>query len=187
MSFELAQLQIEAGMPLENIRDSVEKAYKAEDKETFDKAMREEYDAVYKTVEVTIPREVSIDEDTGETEIVNDTYSYFAYAEDCPTFEEYVNETRVIQEAVYEDEFVDDINVGRKLVSPEITELVRPYVAKDVTDKVDDYCSGLYAELRAKEYPKLEDFADAWVKDDTDGMEAYRQSCLAVKAKYPKV
>ena len=68
----------------------------------------------------------------------------------------------------------------------EVTELVRPYVANDITDKVDDYCNGLYAELRAKEYPKLEDFADAWVKDDTDGMEAYKQACLAVKAKYPK-
>ena len=193
MSFELAKLQIEAGMPLENIRDSVEKAYKAEDKETFDKAMREEYDALFPTYRPMIESEWSSDtdllwsdltaEDRAELVVVID------YSEDetYKTFEEYMNETRVVTEAVYEDEFVDDINVGRKLVSPEITEFVRPYVANDVTDKVDAYCNGLYAKLRAKEYPKLEDFADAWVKDDTDGMEAYRQSCLAVKAKYPKV
>ena len=145
MSFELAQLQIEAGMPLENIRDSVEKAYKTEDKETFDKAMREEYDALFPTYRPMIESEWSSDtdllwsdltaEDRAELVVVID------YSEDetYKTFEEYMNETRVVTEAVYEDEFVDDINVGRKLVSPEITEFVRPYVANDVTDKVDVY------------------------------------------------
>lgn len=39
---------------------------------------------------------------------------------------------------------------------------------------------------RSLEYPPIEDFADAWVKNDTAALEEYRQACLAVKAKYPK-
>jgi hypothetical protein len=33
----------------------------------------------------------------------------------------------------------------------------------------------------------MEDFADAWVKDDVVAMDKYKADCLAVKAKYPKV
>jgi hypothetical protein len=39
---------------------------------------------------------------------------------------------------------------------------------------------------RIREYPPITDFADAWVKQDEDALEEYRQACLAVKAKYPK-
>ena len=41
-------------------------------------------------------------------------------------------------------------------------------------------------ENRKREYPPIEDFADAWVKQDEAALEEYRQKCLAVKAKYPK-
>lgn len=43
-----------------------------------------------------------------------------------------------------------------------------------------------YKQLRALEYPPIEVFADAWVKNDEKALEDYRQKCLAVKAKYPK-
>ncbi len=43
-----------------------------------------------------------------------------------------------------------------------------------------------YSLQRAAEYPSMKDFADAWVKNDNAALEAYRQKCLAVKAKYPK-
>lgn len=43
-----------------------------------------------------------------------------------------------------------------------------------------------YQRLRAIEYPPIEDFADAWVKNDEQALEDYRQKCLAVKTKYPK-
>ena len=43
-----------------------------------------------------------------------------------------------------------------------------------------------YQTLRAKEYPPIEVFVDAWVKNDQQALEDYRQKCLAVKAKYPK-
>jgi len=39
---------------------------------------------------------------------------------------------------------------------------------------------------RKDAYPPIEDFADAWVKDDQVALEEYRQKCLAVKTKYPK-
>lgn len=43
-----------------------------------------------------------------------------------------------------------------------------------------------YAELRAAEYPPIEDYIDGIVKGDTAQVQAYIDACLAVKAKYPK-
>lgn len=43
-----------------------------------------------------------------------------------------------------------------------------------------------YVAQRAKAYPSLVEFADAWVKQDEVALEQYRRACLAVKAKYPK-
>lgn len=47
-------------------------------------------------------------------------------------------------------------------------------------DKLD------YVRQRVLSYPNLGEFVDAWVKGDNAALEAYRQECLAVKAKYPK-
>ena len=49
-----------------------------------------------------------------------------------------------------------------------------------------EYDATVYQKRRALEYPDAADFLDAWVKDDTAALEAYRQACLDVKAKYPK-
>lgn len=43
-----------------------------------------------------------------------------------------------------------------------------------------------YQELRAKEYPPIENYIDGVVKGDQAQIEAYINACLAVKAKYPK-
>lgn len=43
-----------------------------------------------------------------------------------------------------------------------------------------------YRELRAREYPPMEDYLDAVVKGDQAQINAYIAACLAVKAKYPK-
>lgn len=40
---------------------------------------------------------------------------------------------------------------------------------------------------RVKEYPPIEDFLDAYIKDDAAGLADYKQKCLDVKIKYPKV
>jgi len=50
-------------------------------------------------------------------------------------------------------------------------------------------CPPDYAELRRREYPPLEDLADAiyWMeRKDKSLMEAWLKNCDAVKAKYPK-
>jgi hypothetical protein len=39
---------------------------------------------------------------------------------------------------------------------------------------------------RRNEYPDHKDFLDAWVKNDQEALEEYRQQCLNVKLKYPK-
>lgn len=44
-----------------------------------------------------------------------------------------------------------------------------------------------YQRKRAPEYPPIADFLDAWVKQDEQALEAYRQQCLSVKNKYPKI
>ena len=43
-----------------------------------------------------------------------------------------------------------------------------------------------YQELRAREYPPYTDYLDGIVKDDAVQIQAYINTCLAVKAKYPK-
>lgn len=43
-----------------------------------------------------------------------------------------------------------------------------------------------YTADRKSEYPPMEDFLDAWVKNDADALNKYRADCLAVKQKYPK-
>lgn len=40
--------------------------------------------------------------------------------------------------------------------------------------------------FRKNEYPPMANFLDAWVKQDQQALESYRQQCLDVKTKYPK-
>jgi hypothetical protein len=44
-----------------------------------------------------------------------------------------------------------------------------------------------YQQLRAAAYPPMADYLDAVVKGDAVATQAYKDACLAVKAKYPKV
>ena len=43
-----------------------------------------------------------------------------------------------------------------------------------------------YAELRAAEYPSVNDYLDGIVKGDQAQIDAYIAACQAVKTKYPK-
>tara|TARA_R110000868_G_scaffold403824_2_gene681470 strand:+ start:726 stop:992 length:267 start_codon:yes stop_codon:yes gene_type:complete len=43
-----------------------------------------------------------------------------------------------------------------------------------------------YKELRAAAYPPVADYLDAIIKGDEAQVRAYKDACLAVKAKYPK-
>jgi hypothetical protein len=43
-----------------------------------------------------------------------------------------------------------------------------------------------YAQLRARDYPDFREYLDGIVKGDQAQVQAYIDSCLAVKEKYPK-
>lgn len=66
------------------------------------------------------------------------------------------------------------------------TRLVNVYEPIDVSDQMKEWKLDNYVLLREPLYPKLETFADAWVKQDNEAMEEYRQKCLDVKELYPK-
>ena len=175
------------GKPLAVIKKLLREEYLRLDRVKFDEELFTNYETTYKTVKVTIPREVSIDEYTGETEIVNEAYSYFDYAEDCPTFKEYKNETRVITEAV-EATYDEDGNVLTEAI-PEVTELFRPYVGltdEELEAKADEYIKSKYAELRANAYPAIEEQLDMQYKDSLDGGTRFKDAIEAVKLMYPK-
>ena len=51
----------------------------------------------------------------------------------------------------------------------------------------EDELAGMdYYRQRLMNYPEMGEFIDAWVKNDEEALEEYRQKCLAVKAQYPK-
>ena len=101
-----------------------------------------EYDELYQ-YEIIVPKQIAMLED-GTEELVAESYNKLVYQEDCPTFTDWLNETTVVQEAIYEDD---------TLVTPEVTEPVRPYVANDVTDKVEAYLTTTdFSKKQALEY-----------------------------------
>lgn len=78
--------------------------------------------------------------------------------------------------------------IGQDEDGNDITEehLVNVYEAVDVSLSVVQWKKDNYAMLRENEYPSWKEFADAYVKDDVVGMDAYKAKCIAVKVKYPK-
>ena len=181
---------IEKGKPLSVIRKKVEALALAEDRVAFDVAIRDEYNELFPRYRDMTIKERNAYYDANFTDIVVEVKDYppiaIDYSEDesYVTFTDWSNETRVVQEAIYT--FVEGSEES-VIDTPEVVEQVRPYIASDVTDIVDAYVNGLYKELRAKEYPSIADYVDAVVKDDTEAIEAYKEACLAVKAKYPKL
>jgi hypothetical protein len=82
----------------------------------------------------------------------------------------------------YESDGSQDNLIGDKnLISDEEFAELKKQKQQDAFDSLS------YAEKRRLEYPPIEDYADAWVKNDEVALEKYRQSCLAVKTKYPKI
>ena len=197
---------------LKGAKQLLKEYYEAQDKAEYEAQLRSEYESLYPMFEYETeildtptkynPYNMPTREDGFM--LVNEnldsdgfvvSYEWQRKLEPPITFDEYKNETRVIQEASYvcdecqlalDSETCTNNTEHTTRLIPEVTELVRPYIPKDTTERVDNYIKSKYAELRRKEYPPIEEFADAWVKNDTDGMELYRSKCLAVKEKYPK-
>jgi ribose 5-phosphate isomerase RpiB len=91
----------------------------------------------------------------------------------------YLNPATGIIHAIPEDGSQDHLVVGMTLVTEEQAtsniqaRLEREFEAQD------------YYRKRIHSYPNMGEFVDAWVKNDFAALEAYRQQCLAIKAKYP--
>jgi hypothetical protein len=49
-----------------------------------------------------------------------------------------------------------------------------------------EYENNEYQRLRAAEYPDFHEYLDGIVKSNSEQIQTYINSCLAVKAKYPK-
>jgi len=124
--------------------------YQAENKATWDKSRHEEYEALYPSMRDMIDDEkaeydkanfsddnpkvdefeypqieikyITIDEDGNEVRT----------PEDYLTYTEWLNETKVVKEAVYDDDGI--------LIEPEETEPVRPYVVAEIAEnRINSY------------------------------------------------
>jgi hypothetical protein len=104
-----------------------------EHRQAWDKAMQEEYDKLFlEDIEYT---ETQMDDEGNEVEVVKVKQEYSLTA---PIYEDWLNETRVINGAVEEVSHIEVIDgVETKIIDieavAEITELVRPYVPMVVT------------------------------------------------------
>lgn len=55
-----------------------------------------------------------------------------------------------------------------------------------VVEDIEPVIQPNYKQLRAAEYPPITDLIDGLVKDGAVQIQAYKDACLAIKAKYPK-
>jgi len=131
--------------------------YQRQEKAAWLATKQAEYDTLFKTVLVEEPEQLN-----EEGEPVVEAKSYYEYVEDCVSFTNWLNETKVVSEAV--EEVTEPSENGEYEVvvtpyKPEVTELVRPYTAPDVTDRVDAYLAPtlrkLWKEDRAKKVDNI--------------------------------
>lgn len=59
-------------------------------------------------------------------------------------------------------------------------------IAEELDRLTAEYQRNEYQRKRAAEYPPITDYLDGIVKGDTKQVQAYKDACIAVKAKYPK-
>lgn len=88
---------------------------------------------------------------------------------------------------LYDDQIHDTIPTPNRVLSDDEYRAAAEGRKKIVDDVlVDDPIVLTYIDKRSGEYPPITDYLDAVVKDDSDAIQAYKDACLAVKAKYPK-
>lgn len=82
--------------------------------------------------------------------------------------------------------FTEDQEVPAGLVEITKTEADVLGVQNHAKNREAEIASLDYVRQRVLHYPNLGEFVDAWVKGDEAALEAYKQECLAVKARFPK-
>jgi hypothetical protein len=141
---------IEANKPLTVLNKLIKEELLKQDRAKFDTDIRAEYDELFPVYrEMTDEeREIYIQDNYSKDDEVPSFLTWTVdidYSEDesYVTFEEYRNETRVIQEAVYESKEIVNSSENNTvvtyedvLVTPEVTELVRPYIQVEITDEM---------------------------------------------------
>ena len=83
-------------------------------------------------------------------------------------------------------EATEEVIVGKDEEDNDIVETRLVNVYEEVEVNVSAWKIENYALLRKAEYPPIEEYMDALVKGDEEAIEAYKEKCLAVKAKYSK-
>jgi hypothetical protein len=177
--------------PLENIKRGVKELLLAEHKAEWDKANREEYDSLY-----PIYRQYTEEEYQAYLDGLEDGHTVLPiesldveidYSEDenYLSYNEWINETKVITEAV--EATYDEDGMELTPAEPEVTEQVRPYIQLDIDD--DMIGSKLlelgydYKKKRELEYPSIEEQLDILYHE---GYEGWANMIQAIKDKYPK-
>lgn len=86
-------------------------------------------------------------------------------------------------------EATEEVVVGQDEDGNDIfeTRLVNVYEPVDVSEQMIDWKLDNYQILRQPLYPKQSEYLDAIVKEDEVAIQEYKDKCLAVKLKYPKV
>lgn len=139
---------IAKGKPLAVIQKLIKEELLRQDRAKFYKTIREEYEALGYWVDEVI-KEATYDEDG---ELITEEVTQPKLKEGCPTLEEYINETRVITEAVNAT-YDEDGMILTEAVA-EVTELVRPYVAIDATEletMINTYLEPTYTAVAKNE------------------------------------
>ena len=67
------------------------------------------------------------------------------------------------------------------------TRLVNVYELVDVSEQMRQWKLDNFAILRQPLYPNMVEYLDAVVKEDEVAIQEYKDKCLVVKLKYPKV
>ncbi len=93
------------------------------------------------------------------------------------------------------EKFAQQYNTGFLIRGDDLYENVSwektPHPTKEEIDSEvarlnADWAAKEYQRKRQLEYPPMEEYIDAVVKNDTAAINSYIASCQAIKAKYPK-
>jgi hypothetical protein len=135
---------IGANKPLAVLNKLIKEELLKQDRAKFDADMREEYDELFPEYRLETDEEINkrIEDVVIPTGNMPDDIDiqpmrvYFDYSQDenYVTFEQYKNETIVIQEAV--EEVLDEEGMIVTPAIQEVTELVRTYIPIEVTDEM---------------------------------------------------
>ena len=169
------ELAIEKGK-IDRAKVLIKEDLLAKDKQAWRETKFAEYETLYKTVEVTV--DAVLDEDGNE---ITPASTYFEFVEDAPSFEDWLSETRIVSYAV--EATYDEDGMELTPYVPEITELVRPYIANEINDvMIDDELAKLDAYkdyIKTKKVEALDTITVKVADRVFDGNETARNNMLS--------